>query len=182
MMKGLLDQSDLVKTLFINVSSWMKHFLYDAMIKFDMFSGFEVQLLFINFLHSKGHLTVTLPTDDHYNPAKPGTWLEATLLPDESQEAEGIKDKERLAQLFIDFLKYLSLELSPKVTDFSFMPAPWIEGQMNPDEDYFSNEYSFYQLMISAPGREKQYLDIRRDRRDYQDCIQLAKEAERALE
>lgn len=47
MMKTLLDESNFVKTLYVNVHSWMKHFLFDRSIQFDVFSGYEIQLLFL---------------------------------------------------------------------------------------------------------------------------------------
>ena len=42
MFKGLLEASEFIKTLYVNVHSWMKHFLYDPSIKFDVFSSYEI--------------------------------------------------------------------------------------------------------------------------------------------
>lgn len=50
MMKALFEGSSFVKTLFINCHSWCKHFLYDPSIKFDIFSSYEIQLIFLSFL------------------------------------------------------------------------------------------------------------------------------------
>jgi hypothetical protein len=51
MMKGLIESSDLIRVLYVNINSWIKHFLYDPSIRFDMFSTFEIQLIFLNFLN-----------------------------------------------------------------------------------------------------------------------------------
>ena len=42
MLKGILEQSDLIKCLFVYVTTWMRHFLFDVTYKFEMFSPCEV--------------------------------------------------------------------------------------------------------------------------------------------
>ncbi len=42
MFKGLLEASLFIKTLYVNIHSWIKHFLYDPSIKFDVFSSYEI--------------------------------------------------------------------------------------------------------------------------------------------
>lgn len=52
--KQLLTKYYKLKILYRMISSWMKHFLYDAAVDFDMFSMYEIQLLFLDFLkHNK---------------------------------------------------------------------------------------------------------------------------------
>ena len=118
MMNGLLEQNDLVKTLYVNVSSWMKHFLYDSMIKFDMFSGYETQLLFLDYLYKRNLLKLTPLDDPFYNPSKPSTWLQITLTSTSDGSTDIEMDVKLLGSLFLDFLKYLVLELSMSETDF----------------------------------------------------------------
>jgi len=59
MMKGLIESSDLIRVLYVNINSWIKHFLYDPSIRFDMFSTFEIQLIFLSFLNTQNLVKIS---------------------------------------------------------------------------------------------------------------------------
>ena len=55
---GMIEYSVHSANSYIICTSWIKHYLYDARAKFDIFSGYESNLIFLAFLHFKGLLKV----------------------------------------------------------------------------------------------------------------------------
>jgi hypothetical protein len=97
MFKSLLQESpQFLTTLFTNVHSWMKHFLYDPSHKFDLFSSYEIQLIFLTFLNAHGLLRVS---------HEESPWLSFNS---DSCTIDSSNESLELGRLFIDFLFYLA--------------------------------------------------------------------------
>lgn len=170
MIKGLFEASELIKVLYVNLHSWCKHFLYDPSIRFDIFSSYEFQVIFLSYLHRESFISFN---SDDLNPSE---WLVSRCPKDISSE----EAKELLPRLFISFLKYFALELSPDSTNFSWLPQDWYRTAKIQDRTLaakHSNQHSFYQLLIG-----EDYLDVRRQVRDHQDdAINLVRKVARTL-
>ena len=157
MLRGLFESSEFIKALYVNLHSWVKHFLYDPSIKFEVFSSYEFQLIFLSYLHRESLITVN---SDELNPSE---WLASRCPEDIKSEAAKIL----LPRLFISFLKYFALELSPDSTSIAWLPEDWYRTAKMQDRALageHSNQHSFYQLLIG-----EDYLDVRRQVRDHQD-------------
>lgn len=104
MLKGLFEASVFIKVLYVNLHSWVKHFLYDPSIRFEVLSSYEFQVIFLTYLHRESLITVN---SDELNPSE---WLKSRFPDDIKSEAA----KNLLPRVFISLLKYLALELSPE--------------------------------------------------------------------
>ena len=88
MMQGFFERGgESLKNSYIICTSWIKHYLYDARAKFDIFSGYESNLIFLAFLHFKGLLKV-----NNEDQALPLDWLDIS------------KPIENVSDFFLDFL------------------------------------------------------------------------------
>lgn len=121
MFQGLIDQSEGIKILFICIHSWMKHNLYDPSISFDMFSSYEIQILFLSFLQTQKLIELA-----EHDEELPDRWI--NVVSEEAVQAN-------LHKLYIDFLKSLVLTLSMRETYYSSAVHPkWLKTAFNPDE------------------------------------------------
>ena len=124
----MLLQSELLHALFVNVSSWMKHFLYDARLQFEMFSTYETQLLFMDFLKLKDLISINAEETD------PSDWIQVKgSLPSLPKSEEEVV--EYLATLFIAFLEYLAFIIDQKVINITWLPNEWIKTALNQDKE-----------------------------------------------
>jgi hypothetical protein len=128
MFKSLLEKSELIRTLWINVHTWVKHYLYVPSINFDIFSTYELQMYFIAFL--KKHDLIEI----HIDSIEPCEWL--------SLKDVKSPDELLLPKLFIQVLLDLALNLTPRETDYKeMMPKEWLKTALNPDTK-LANEFS----------------------------------------
>lgn len=73
MFKALIQESSFIKTLYLNAHSWSKNFLYDPSIKFEMFSSYEFQIVFLHFLNLNSLLKIT------HDEMEPTEWLKPSV-------------------------------------------------------------------------------------------------------
>jgi hypothetical protein len=141
MVKTLFEGSSFLKSLYVNFHSWVKTWLYDANVKFDMFTTYEVQVFFISFLVKKKLLKANHESEE------PTEWLE--MAPDIAKTEEVPFS---LARLFIEVLLELSVGHAFRTTDYSgVMPKQWVLTAKHPIKERaqeYSNQYTFYQMKL----------------------------------
>ena len=155
--KEVIDYDERIKSLFVNVASWAKNFLYDPKIKYDMFSSYELQLLFLHFLSKHSIL--------HHSDS-----------PDYSKQVISPTPNMSAPKLFLDFLNFLAFDLNPTE---NVLTIPFSDLVHQPEIEEYQNDFSFYQLRDRNSGR---YVDFRRTRRDYGDVINMFRTIRHTLE
>ncbi|CDW83391.1 UNKNOWN [Stylonychia lemnae] len=157
--KEVLNKCYKLKLAYRTISAWAKEYLYDNTVDFDMFSQYELQLLFIDFLKHNQIFTQDL------------SQMKVNFLQFDSQ------------QFFIDFFIYLLITF--KAVQVNPIQTPALDEKCS-NKDYkqaqdqdikIQDNYSFYQMKDKLGN----YVDTRILFRDYMDVTSMFRQINQTL-
>eukprot|EP00347_Sterkiella_histriomuscorum_P012054 403370065 len=156
--KDLLFQNYNLKLAYRFISTWIKQYLYDKVIDFDMFSQYEIQNLFIAFL--KQH----------------------EIFVDSLTNSLKIKQNDDLVQspgqLLIKFFVYLLVNLKPTLENYFTTPS--LDSKQSTQQDEANKHCLHFYPMKNLKTNE--FLDNRRIQREYMEVRNMYNEILYTLE